>query len=62
MEKPITIARDEFMKGIAKVINESHLPAFVIADALELLLGNLRRQEIEQLEADKEQFESAKEN
>lgn len=34
MEKPITVAREELISQIVDTINQSGLPAFVIADSL----------------------------
>ena len=58
MNKPITILRDEFVQTVVNAINESHLPAFVLADSLEPMVATLRQQEMNQLVADKEKFEA----
>lgn len=52
MEKPITIRREEFGQAVAEAINNSGLPAFVIADLLEGMIGSLRQLEAEQARRD----------
>lgn len=42
MDKPITVARQEFMEKMAELINKSNLPSFVIADIFELTIPSLR--------------------
>jgi len=34
MDKPITLLHQEFVENLAKLINESRLPAFVVRSAL----------------------------
>lgn len=41
MDKPITILHQEFMENIATLINESHLPAFVIRSLLKEVVAQL---------------------
>ena len=35
MNKPITVAREEFIKSIIQTVQDSGLPAFVVVDVLE---------------------------
>ena len=42
MEKPITIKRAEFMQNMAQAINQSGLPAFVIADCMSVTLAEIK--------------------
>ena len=60
MEKPITIARQEFIDKLVSLINTSGLPAFVISGILEAMLQATREQERLQLEADKKKMEEKK--
>ena len=49
--KPITLVREDFVNGVARLINESGLPLFIVEDALRSLLNGvseLSRQQIEQ--------------
>jgi len=48
MDKPLTVARGEFMTTIVNAVNEARLPAFVIAEVLTQALTVVReRAEIE---------------
>ena len=42
MNKPITVAYNDFMKDMVTLINSSNLPAFVIYDALEKLENEIQ--------------------
>lgn len=58
MNKPVTIMREELKASIVKAINESNLPAFVAADIIERILGELRQLERQQYEQDLRRYES----
>lgn len=58
MDKPITIVREDFIKSLAKLINESGLPPFVITPILEKFLENVRIAEANQLRSDKEKYKN----
>lgn len=57
MDKPITVARQDFMESLVQLINNSGLPAFMIADIFELTLPSLRTQAQQQYENDKSSYE-----
>lgn len=59
MEKPITIARAEFNARLAQAINESGLPAFVIADSLKTVLMQMDELASIQLQRDTEEYNKA---
>ena len=59
MNIPITVARQKYMESICAITNDSGLPAFVIGDALEKLLAEIRRMEQDQLAKDTEAYKQA---
>lgn len=60
MEKPITIARQEFIEELVSLVNTSGLPAFVISEVLTTMLQATREQEKIQLEEDRKKMEVKK--
>lgn len=52
MEKPITVARQEFIEELVKLINESGLPAFVISPILKDTLATVDQLAQQQYQAD----------
>lgn len=59
MEKPITIKRAEFNAKVAQAINESGLPAFVIADSLSAILAQINNLAQAQYQNDLQAYEQA---
>ncbi len=57
MEKPITLIREDFIKSMARTINTSKLPAFVIEPILANLLDEVRAAAVKQYESDKAKYE-----
>ena len=62
MDKPITIARQDFIEDVVGLINGSGLPAFVIIDSLEALLPALRTQAEQQYQADLAKYKEGDQN
>ena len=58
MNKPITLVRDEFIKNIVELCNDSGLPFFVIEDILKNLIQEIHAASMQQLESDKKQYET----
>lgn len=54
MNKPLTVAKDDFTNDVIKTVNEAGLPAFIMADVLGDVLKELQRMAKEQLERDRE--------
>ncbi len=52
MQKPVTIVREELRQRITSAVNESNLPAFVVADMFDGFLRELRALERQQYEKD----------
>ena len=59
MEKPITIKRAEFMQNMAQTINQSGLPAFVIADCMSVTLAEIKALTDRQLAMDTEAYNNS---
>lgn len=62
MDKPLTVARQEFMDNMITLINESRLPAFVIVDLFEQTLPALKEQASQQYLADLAKYKEGDEN
>lgn len=60
MDKPITVARQEFMDALVALINNSNLPAFVITPILQTVTQRVAELETQQYEADFAEYEKAK--
>jgi hypothetical protein len=59
MEKPLTVARQEFAENIVSVINDSGLPAFVALEILKNCEAELSVLSQKQYEADKAKYEES---
>lgn len=59
MQKPVTIIREELRQKITSAVNESNLPAFVVADMFEGFLRELRALERQQYQNDLENYQKA---
>lgn len=56
MDKPITVAREEFRRDLVDVINNAKLPAFVIRGVIEEILPVLKDQENMQYQKDLQNY------
>lgn len=59
MEKPLTVARQEFAENIVEVINNSGLPAFVMLEIVQSCERELNKLSQQQYEKDKEKYEKS---
>lgn len=59
LQKPITLARRDYMQGIVDLTNNSGLPAFVIVDVLEHTLNELRPAVSLELKRDEANYRAA---
>lgn len=57
MQKPITIARSEFVENITNTVNNSGLPFFAIRQVLTELLEAVRQGEEAQEQKDRAEYE-----
>ena len=60
MNKPITVARQEFTQSLVNLVNESQLPAFVIRQSLAQMDQALAQLEQAQLEKDTAEWNQQK--
>lgn len=61
MNKPLTVARKEFIDNIISVINGSGLPAFVMEDILKACLTEMSALANKQYQADFEAYQKENE-
>ena len=59
IKKPLTVAREEFLEGLVKFINESEIPAFVAESILKEITAEVHSAMQEQYKADKKAYEEA---
>ena len=52
MNKPITVARNEYMQALVDITNQSGLPYFAIVDVLERMKSQLEKLAEAQLQQD----------
>ncbi len=61
MDKPVTIIREELRQAITQAVNDSNLPAFVVADMFEKFLAELKQLERQQYQSDLEAYNQSQE-
>ena len=61
MNKPLTIARQEFTENIVEAINNSELPFFVVSDILKNALVEVDKMAQAQYQRDKDSWEKSQE-
>ena len=59
-QKPITVARQDYLNSIIDTTNKSGLPAFVIADILEDILSEVNKAADQQLKRDEAEWHKAR--
>ncbi len=57
MQKPLTVAHQEFKDSIVCLINNSGLPAFILADTLSSFVRDLNSLAKHQYQQDKAEYE-----
>lgn len=57
MDKPITVAREEFIEALVKLVNEAGLPMFAVEDVLKNITAEVKMAAQQQYEADKKRYE-----
>lgn len=58
MNKPIELAVHDFNQSLIKLVNESNLPAFIVAQSLQGVLSEVSKVAEDNLQKAKEQYES----
>lgn len=61
MNKPITVARQEFSEALVALVNNSGLPAFVMRQSLAQMDNALSQLEQAQLEKDRAEWDASQE-
>lgn len=61
MERPLSVAREDFVEDLVKLINDSGLPMFVVLDVLKGAEVEVKDAAQRQYEQDKKAYEEAKE-
>ena len=59
MDKPITLLKEDFVNGLVELVNNSHLPIFVVRTCLQDACESLVDLERQQLEADRKAYAEA---
>ena len=62
MNKPLSVAYEEFKQNLAGLINDSGLPAFMFESVLQGITGEVRAIAQRQYEAEKAQYEASLQN
>ena len=57
--KPLTLLREDFISSVAKLINESSLPLFVVEDAMRQLTNGVSELARQQLDQDRQAYAQA---
>ena len=57
--KPLTLLREDFINGVAKLINESNLPLFIVEDAMRQLTNGVSELAKQQLDHDRQAYAQA---
>lgn len=59
MDKPITVAREEFVEKIVQTVNESRMPAFIMESILKDITAEVHAAALQQYENDKKAYEES---
>lgn len=54
--KPITVIREEIINEIVSVLDKSKIPFFMLEDILKLILSEVSKAAVQQLESDKKRY------
>ena len=57
LQKPITVARNDYMQSLCDLTNASHLPAFVVVDVLERFAREISRLAESELSRDRAAYQ-----
>lgn len=61
MEKPLSVAREDFVNELVELINNSGLPMFVVLDVLKGATEEVKDAAARQYEQEKMEYEKSKE-
>lgn len=54
IQKPLTVARTDFLQGITELINKTPMPFFVVEDCLNLIASDIHTLAVEQEKQERE--------
>jgi len=57
--KPITLLREDFINGVAMLVNQSNLPFFVIEESLKQVTNGVADLARQQLEQDRQAYQQS---
>ena len=60
--KPLVLRKQDFIKSLSAIINQSGLPAFMLSDILRNLLAELDKQERQEILQATKEWEEEKKN
>ena len=62
MQKPITLARRDYIQSVCDLTSKSGLPAFVVVNVLESILAQMRNEVEVEIKRDEAQYRAALQN
>ena len=62
MERPLSVAREDFVNELVNLVNNSGLPMFVVLDVLKGALEEVKDAAARQYEQEKKAYEESKDN
>lgn len=57
--KPITLLREDFINGVAMLVNQSNLPFFIIEESLKQITNGVADLARQQLEQDRQAYQQS---
>lgn len=61
MEKPLSVAREDFVNELVELVNNSGLPMFVVLEVLKCAVEEVKEAASRQYEQEKLEYEKSKE-
>lgn len=61
MERPLSVAREDFVNSLVELVNNSGLPMFVVLDVLKSATEEVKDAAARQYEQEKMEYEKSKE-
>lgn len=59
IEKPISLLKEDYMRGVVNLTNESRLPLFIVEYVLKDILNEVHAVSTKQLQEDREKYSAA---
>lgn len=61
MERPLSVAREDFVNALVELVNNSGLPMFVVLDVMKAATEEVKEAAARQYEQEKLEYEKSKE-